>query len=95
MSDWNRVERRRMSEDSQTIQQMAVKQAVIANDVSHMVEWTKSHTVEDDNKHKDNLKKFDSIDSTLEGLKEFRWKSTAIVGAILIGIDIVFKWFHK
>lgn len=81
--------------DSKLLLEMSIKQAVIANDISHMVEWTKTHTKQDDARHDDNIKKFDVINGALEGLKEFKWKSTAIVGAVLVMIDIAIKWFYK
>lgn len=33
--------------------------------LNHLVEWTKNHKVEDDEKHRDNLGKFKSINDTL------------------------------
>lgn len=35
----------------------------VASDVRHIVEWTKVHTKDDDNRHEDNLKKFEKIDA--------------------------------
>ncbi len=45
-----------------------------------------------DHAHVDDTR-FGKIDNTLEDLKKFKWRSTAIVGGLIIAIDIFIKIF--
>lgn len=87
---YNGPERRSMSGDAeQLIQQMAVKQAVIANDITHMVQWTHTHTADDEVRHQDNLKKFDRIDKTVGFQQKIIYGGIGIVAFIELAVKFI------
>jgi len=56
--------------------------------VNNLVKSFDAHVVLDE---KNQVK----TESSLDDLKEFKWKSVGIVGAILVGLDIAMKVFIK
>lgn len=42
-------------------------------DVKHILEWNKSHSLDDEIKHQENLKKFDKINKTQEFHQRIIW----------------------
>lgn len=84
-------ERREMSQDS--IQRDRLLERLDAN-VQYLVEGHKN-TINAlvDHAGKDDAR-FSRIDETLDDLKKFKWRSTAIVGGVLIAIDILTKFIH-
>ncbi len=81
MTTWDGNERRNGNRDHDLL-------LTVSNDVKHMVEWTKSHTNLDDERHKDNLLKFDKIDNSVG----FHSKVIYGVLGIVAFIDLISKF---
>ena len=82
---WDGFERRRVTQFDQEVYQKIIE--THAN-VGNLVKNFDAH-VEDDKIAQVNTNK------ALESLKEFKWKSVGIVGAVLVVIDVVMKLVVK
>lgn len=67
----------------------------VANDVKWVRNWTEAHTKQDDDRHKDNLQKFDKIDITMEEFKKFKWKRTGALAGFIAAMEIALRIFVK
>lgn len=54
----------------------------VHSDIKHVIEWTKTHTKMDDDRHGDNLNKFDKINASVAFHSKIIYGALGIVGFI-------------